>query len=157
MSETEKQKIADKKNSWFMEYIENMKANEIFPGVKPVLQHLRKEGIKTALASSSKNAETVIDILGIKDDFNAIVDGTMIVHTKPDPEIFLLAAKKLNVQPNECIVFEDAEAGVEAALHAGMKCVGIGSPNQLHRATVIVSSVNEFDFNQLQSLSITKS
>lgn len=152
LSETEKQKIADKKNSWFMEYIENMKADEIFPGVKPALQHLRKEGIKVALASSSKNAETVIDILGIKDDFNAIVDGTMIVHTKPDPEIFLLAAQKLKVQPHECIVFEDAESGVEAALRAGMKCVGIGKRDQLHRAHTVINAVQEFDFKQLQSL-----
>ena len=152
LNDTEKQKIADKKNSWFMEYIENMKAEEIFPGVKPALQQLRKAGIKVALASSSKNAETVIDILGIKNDFNAIVDGTMIVHTKPDPEIFLLAAQKLKVQPNECLVFEDAESGVEAALRAGMKCVGIGKRDQLQRAHSVVNAVQEFDFKQLQSL-----
>lgn len=152
LREDEKLKIADKKNSWFVEYIENMKADEIFPGVKPALQQLKKEGIKVALASSSKNAETVIKILGIQNDFNAIVDGTMIVHTKPDPEIFLLAAKKLGVQPHECIVFEDAESGVEAALRAGMKCVGIGKRDQLYRAQAVVQAVQDFDFKQLQSL-----
>lgn len=152
LSESEKQKIADRKNSWFMEYIENMKAEELFPGVKPVLTQLRKDGIKVALASSSKNAERVITILGIQDDFHAIVDGTMIAHTKPDPEIFLLAAKKLNVQPNECIVFEDAESGVEAALRAGMKCVGIGKQEQLHHAHTVVGAVQDFDFKKLQWL-----
>jgi len=152
LSEAEKQKMADQKNAWFMEYILNMKADELFPGVKTVLTQLRQDGIKVALASSSKNAETVIKILGIQDDFNAVVDGTMIVHTKPDPEIFLLAAKKLHLQPSECIVFEDAESGVEAALHAGMKCVGVGNRDQLHRANIIVNAVREFDFKQLQKL-----
>ena len=152
LSEEEKVKIAEKKNNWFVEYIKNMNADEIFPGVKPALQQLRKDGIKVALASSSKNAETVIKILGIQNDFDTIVDGAMIVHTKPDPEIFLRASQKLNVQPHQCIVFEDAESGVEAALRAGMKCVGVGKEEQLYRAHAVVNAVQDFDFKQLQSL-----
>jgi beta-phosphoglucomutase len=151
-SAEEKGKLADKKNGWFTEFISTMKADEIFPGVKTLLQKLKNDNVKIALASSSKNAQSIIDLLGIKNSFDAVVDGNMILNTKPDPEIFLLAAKKLNMNPSDCLVFEDAEAGVEAALRAGMKCIGIGSPNQLHRATVIVNSVNEFDFNQLKSL-----
>lgn len=151
-STEEKERLADKKNGWFTEFISKMKADEIFPGVKTLLQKLKADNVKIALASSSKNAQSIIDLLGIKNSFDAVVDGNMIVNTKPDPEIFLLAARKLNIQPSDCLVFEDAEAGVEAALRAGMKCIGIGSPNQLHRATVIVNSVSEFDFNQLKSL-----
>ncbi len=152
MSEPEKEKLAARKNSWFVDFISKMKADEIFPGVKSFLKKLREDNRKIALASSSKNAQRVIDLLGIKNDFDAIVDGNMIKNTKPDPEIFLLAASKLNTLPQHCLVFEDAEAGVEAALRAGMKCIGIGNQHQLHRATMVVNSVNDFTYNQLESL-----
>ena len=76
----------------------------------------------------------------------------MIAHTKPDPEIFLLAASKLNMQPKDCLVFEDAEAGVEAAVRAGMKCVGIGKREQLTLATLVINAVQDFDYSMLQSL-----
>lgn len=152
LSEEEKGKLAAKKNSWFTEFIANMKADEIFPGVKPFLQKLKADNMKIALASSSKNAQSVIDLLGIKNNFDAVVDGNMITNTKPDPEIFLLAAKKMNVLPKDCLVFEDAEAGVEASLRAGMKCVGIGNHNQLQQATLVVSAIGDFNYSQLQSL-----
>src|SRR5688572_9683737 len=113
-STDEKEKLADKKNGWFVEFISKMKADEIFPGVKALLKKLKDDNIKIALASSSKNAQSLIELLGIKNSFDAVVDGNMIVNTKPDPEIFLLAARKLNMNPSDCLVFEDAEAGVEA-------------------------------------------
>ncbi|MCU0368693.1 MAG: beta-phosphoglucomutase, partial [Cyclobacteriaceae bacterium] len=127
LEESEKERLAEKKNKWFVEYIESIRPEEIFPGVRELLQAIRQQGIKVALASSSKNAPRVIEILGISHEFDAVVDGTMVTHSKPDPEIFLLAAKKLDIKPANCVVFEDAEAGVEAALAAGMKCVGVGS------------------------------
>jgi beta-phosphoglucomutase len=148
----EKERLAAKKNIWFNEFVSAMQPNEICPGVKPMLKQLKKDGYKVALASSSKNAKTILEVLGIENEFDAVVDGTMIVHTKPDPEIFLLAAKMLNVQPAECIVFEDAASGVEAALRAGMKCIGIGSHEHLHRATQVIPAINQFDYSQLQSL-----
>lgn len=152
LGEEEKERLASKKNSWFNDFISAMKADEIFPGVKPFLQQLRNDAIKVGLASSSKNAQRIIDLLGISDCFDAVVDGTMIANTKPDPEIFLLAAKKLGMKPGDCLVFEDAEAGVEAAVRAGMKCVGIGSPKLLQQATVVVNSVRDFDYKSLRSL-----
>lgn len=103
------------------------------------------------LASSSKNAHAVINLLNIENEFDAIVDGTMIIHSKPDPEIFLLAASKLGVIPAECVVFEDAEAGVEAALAAGMKCVGVGSPEQLGKANLVVAKTADFKLQTLNS------
>src|ERR1044071_8054061 len=116
-----KESLAERKNEWFCEYINSMKPEEIFPGVKQLITAIRKKGIKIALASSSKNAPRVIELLGIQDLFDALVDGSMIIDTKPDPEIFMLTAQKLNVAPKDCVVFEDAEAGVEAAIRAGMK------------------------------------
>lgn len=149
LHEQKKVELANKKNSWFVDYIKAIKPEEIFPGVREMLEKLKSQGIKVGLASSSKNADTVITLLEIKEQFDAVVDGTMIVHTKPDPEIFLLAAKKLGVVPQNCLVFEDAEAGVEAALAAGMKCVGVGSAEQLGKADFIVKKTADFDFNLL--------
>ena len=152
LSEEKKEELATRKNSWFVDYIEAIKPEEIFPGVRVMLSNLRQQGFKVALASSSKNAETVIRLLQIKDDFDAVVDGTMIVHTKPDPEIFLLAARKLGVDPKHCVVFEDAEAGVEAALAAGMKCVGVGSTEQLGKANRVVKNTADFKIEELTTL-----
>lgn len=152
ISEHEKERLANKKNTWFVDYIERMAPEEIFPGVKLLIKDMRELGIKTALASSSKNAKTVIQLLHIRNEFDVVVDGTMITHTKPHPEIFLLAADRLGVEPEACLVFEDAEAGVEAALAAGMKCVGVGSPAMLKEANRIVSTTSEFQIAELNTL-----
>ena len=152
IGEHEKERLANKKNTWFVDYIERMAPEEIFPGVKLLIRGMRELGIKTALASSSKNAKTVIQLLHIKNEFDVVVDGTMITHTKPHPEIFLLAADRLGVEPEACLVFEDAEAGVEAALAAGMKCVGVGSPVMLKEANRIVSTTSEFQLAELNNL-----
>lgn len=144
MSDTEKEALADKKNAWFVEYLKLMSPEEIYPGVKSLIRQLREQGIKVGLASSSKNAKMVVDILHIQNDFDAVVDGSMIVQTKPNPEIFLLTAKMLGIDPRDCLVFEDAEAGVDAALAAGMKCVGVGSPTLLGHAHRVVSTTAEF-------------
>jgi beta-phosphoglucomutase len=151
LPESKRIELADKKNSWFVEYIKAIKPEEIFPGVREMLKNLRAQNIKVGLASSSKNADTVITLLQIKNDFDTVVDGTMITHTKPDPEIFLLAARRLGVTPDQCLVFEDAEAGVEAALAAGMKCVGVGSVDQLGKANFIVKNTADFDFSLLNN------
>lgn len=151
LSDSEKERIANKKNSWFVEYVNGMKPEEIFPGVKELLRSIRAKGLKVALASSSKNAPAVIRLLNIQNEFDAVVDGTMIIHSKPDPEIFLLAAKKLGIEPASCVVFEDAEAGVEAALAAGMKCVGIGSTLQLGKANLVIAKTGDFNLQTLNA------
>jgi beta-phosphoglucomutase len=152
VSEHEKEKLANKKNSWFVDYVERMAPEEIFPGVRNLLHQLRSKGYKVALASSSKNAKTVINLLQIQHEFDAVVDGTMITHSKPHPEIFLLAAEKLGISPADCLVFEDAEAGVEAALAAGMKCVGIGSASQLGKANLVLATTGQFELTTLGQL-----
>jgi beta-phosphoglucomutase len=152
LSEHDKETQANKKNTWFVDYLERMAPEEVFPGVRSLIRDLRALGIKVALASSSKNAKMVMQLLHIQHDFDAVVDGTMVVHSKPDPEIFLLAALKLGVDPKHCVVFEDAEAGVEAARAAGMKCVGVGSPIQLGLANKVITKTGEFKIEELQEL-----
>jgi len=152
LPEQQKEQLAEKKNKWFVEYIESIRPEEIFPGVIDLIRNLRKQKIKIGLASSSKNAPRVIELLGIAKDFDTLVDGTMITHSKPDPEIFLLAAHKLGIAPHECVVFEDAEAGVEAAIAAGMKCVGVGSVEQLGKANRVVARTGDFNASDLESL-----
>jgi len=90
--------------------------------------------------------------LHIQNEFDAVVDGGMITHSKPHPEIFLLAALKLGVDPKDCLVFEDAEAGVEAALASGMKCIGIGSTDQLGKANMVIAKTGEFKLTTLKQL-----
>lgn len=152
LDQAEMERLADKKNKWFVEYIESIRPEEIFPGVKEFIQSLRHAGIKVALASSSKNAPRVIELLGIAKEFDAMVDGSMITHTKPHPEIFLLAASKLGLSPADCVVFEDAEAGVEAAVAAGMKCVGVGSEEQLGKANKVIARTGDFKVEWLANL-----
>lgn len=152
LSDHTKEQMANQKNTWFVDYVDRMMPEEIFPGVRQLITDLKSRGIKVALASSSKNAKTVIQLLHLQNEFDAIVDGTMVVHSKPDPEIFLLAAHQLGVEPKLCVVFEDAEAGVKAALAAGMKCVGIGSPEQLGDANKIISKTGDFKVAQLADL-----
>lgn len=152
LPDQQKEQLAEKKNKWFVEYIESIRPEEIYPGVRELLKVLKKKNIKVGLASSSKNAPRVIELLGIARDFDTIVDGTMITHTKPDPEIFLLAAHKLDIAPADCVVFEDAEAGVEAALVAGMKCVGVGSVEQLGKANKVIARTGDFDVQSLDKL-----
>jgi beta-phosphoglucomutase len=152
VSEHEKIMLANKKNAWFRDFVERMLPEEIFPGVKQLIREMKSAGLKVALASSSKNALTVIELLGIRHAFDAIVDGNMIVHSKPHPEIFLLAAERLGVTPDECVVFEDAEAGVDAALAAGMKCVGVGDKTLLGHAHEVVAKTSDFNIDELTKL-----
>lgn len=151
-SEEERERLASRKNTWFQDYVEQMSPDEIFPGVKQLIRDFKANGLKVGLASSSKNARTVIRQLDIANDFDAIVDGTMVVHSKPHPEIFLLTAGLIGVAPEYCLVFEDAEAGVEAALAAGMKCVGIGDKQQLRLAHRILAKTAQFQLADLKQL-----
>lgn len=152
LSPGQKDILANKKNVWFNEYIGRMTPEEIFPGVRNLIRELRKDGIKIGLASSSKNALEVIRVLQIENEFDVIVDGNMIRRTKPDPEIFLLTASRLALEPAQCVVIEDAEAGIEAALSAGMKCIGIGSPALLHKANRVFPKTSDIDLSIVREL-----
>ncbi len=109
---------------------------------KTFLINTRNAGVKSALGSASKNAETILDKLQIMDLFDAIIDGNQVTHSKPDPEVFLKGSSALGLNPDECVVFEDALAGIEAAKAGGMYSVGIGSPDVLDIADKVVSGLD---------------
>lgn len=137
-------KMADKKNNWYVDYITKMTPDEILPGVLEFLNAARQLGIKTAIGSASKNAGTILSRIGLMKYFDVLIDGNKVSKAKPDPEVFLLAAAELNVKPSECVVFEDAEAGIEAALNGNMHCVGIGSEQILFKANKVIKSFEGF-------------
>jgi len=138
-----KQELATKKNTWYVDYISSIDESELLPGAKDYLIRIRNRGLKTALGSASKNAPLIIKNLNITECFDAIVDGNSVSKAKPDPEVFLRAADELGVAPEQCIVFEDAEAGILAAKNANMKCVGIGSEENLSMADLVISGLDK--------------
>ncbi len=118
VDEETKLKLAEKKNNWYRELISKMDESEILPRVKEFINELKNSNIKVAIGSSSKNTMTILNSIKMTDFFDAIIDGNKITKAKPDPEVFLLGAEALGVNPNECVVFEDAESGIKAAKNA---------------------------------------
>lgn len=133
-----KQILAGQKNEWYLEYIKKMTPSNILPGVTEFLDLLRSAGIKIALGTASKNARIILTQIGLSAAFDSIVDGTRVTNAKPDPEVFLIAAADLKLEPKDCLVFEDAIAGIEAAHNGGMKCIGIGHHDILTKADKII-------------------
>lgn len=150
LSEADKLAYADKKNSWYKEFVMKMTPDEILPGVLDFFEELKNAGYKIALGSASKNAVSILEKLNIIDWFDVIIDGTKTKKAKPDPQVFLLGAEGLNITPAECVVFEDAEAGVEAALNAGMYCIGIGSPTNLGKAHKVMPGLLNMNIEKLK-------
>ncbi|MCD6333347.1 MAG: beta-phosphoglucomutase [Bacteroidales bacterium] len=137
-TEAEKKRYAAQKNQWFLEYIHQLTPQDVLPGVVPFLKKLQGTTIQTALGSASKNAQTILKQLHLSYLFSVIVDGTMVQAAKPDPEVFLIAAKLMHLQPSECLVFEDAIAGVIAAHRGEMRCIGVGDPKILSAADRVI-------------------
>lgn len=133
-NEAEQASLMARKNGWYLEFIDRMGRDEILPGVEPFLQALREAGLKVGLGSSSKNARRILEQLNLTRYFDALVDGTDIARSKPDPEVFLLGAEKLGLAPSEIVVFEDAVAGIEAAEVGGFIPIGVGEPESLPNA-----------------------
>lgn len=149
-NEETKKSLAEKKNSWYVEYISKMTDKEILPGVKEFLTLLRKSGIKISLGSVSKNSMRILNSINLTSYFDAIIDGTKITNAKPHPEVFLKGAEELKVDPKNCVVFEDAAAGIESAINAGMYSIGVGSPEILHRANKVICSFINKDLSVLE-------
>jgi beta-phosphoglucomutase len=146
--------LAAQKNEWYLELVNQMTPADILPGVNAFLAQIKQIGeqghpIKIALGSVSKNAPLILERVGLSHIFNAIIDGTKITHSKPDPEVFLKGAAELNVRPEECIVFEDAVAGIEAAKRGNMFALGIGSPDVLTQADLVVPSLEHLTVTEL--------
>jgi beta-phosphoglucomutase len=126
------------KNDNYLQLISNMNPSEILPGVLDFLGQIKAKGYKIALGSASKNAEIILEKTGLMPWFDLIIDGNKVNKSKPDPEVFLKGAQGLGFTPAECIVFEDALAGVEAAIKGGMKAIGIGEASVLRNADKVI-------------------
>ncbi|MEO8887635.1 MAG: beta-phosphoglucomutase [Mucilaginibacter sp.] len=151
-TDAEKEELATRKNDWYVDMITRMKPNEVLPGAREFVQSCRDAGLKTALGSASKNSMTILEKIGMVNLFDVIIDGNKVTKAKPDPEVFLNGAKELGIDPANCVVFEDAIAGVEAAINGGMKVVGIGSPQVLVGANLVVKGLGEMSVERLQAL-----
>jgi beta-phosphoglucomutase len=151
-TEAEKEVLARRKNDWYVDMISHMTPAEILPGAKEFLKACRAAGIKTALGSASKNSMTILDKINLAYLFDAVIDGNKVSRAKPDPEVFLKGAEELRVSPADCVVFEDAIAGVQAAINGGMKVVGIGLPGVLIGANLVISGLNKMSLEKLEEL-----
>lgn len=141
ISEVDREKYMQLKNEWYLEMVSQMTTNDILEGIPAFFEEIKKTDIKIGLGSVSKNAKMILEKVGLIDQFDVIIDGTKISKGKPDPEVFIKGAEDLGLQPTECIVFEDAVAGIEAAINAGMKTVGIGDAKILSDATIVYKNL----------------
>ena len=141
--DTQLDALAEQKNRYYVDMIQQITPSDLFEGTRKLLRELRDQGIKTAIGSASQNTALVMEKLEIADSFDAVADGTQVMHSKPAPDVFELCARKLNMACSECAVVEDAQAGIQAALAAGMTTVGIGSRELLPEADWRVDSVRD--------------
>ena len=143
------QLLLRRKNTYYLELIDKLNAENILPGIGNLLVELRTENIKIALGSSSKNAKLVLQRLGIINFFNFIADGHSVPDLKPAPDVFLYAAKALRIQPANCLVIEDAPAGVAAGLMAGMWVLGVGPFDRLAQAQLVLPTLAEIGWSDI--------
>ncbi|NEW79448.1 MAG: beta-phosphoglucomutase [Gelidibacter sp.] len=152
LSEEKKQVLLLQKNKEYLEYVNKMTSEEILPGVNDLLTFLEINDIKYALGSASKNAPLILEKVGLLNRFTAIVDGNDVSKAKPDPEVFLIGAKKLGINPENCVVVEDAIAGIEAANAAKMISIGIGDANVLYEADYVFKDMTAITPDFLKNL-----
>ena len=148
-SDAEKAALANEKNEHYKTLILKMTTADILPGIEDFLAVLREKGIKTGVASVSKNAETVLSVLNIKNRFDYIADAAKVTKPKPDPEIFALCASELGFEGNDCVGVEDAQSGIEAITAAGMFSVGIGVEVTSVHPRLELGSTSELDFEKI--------
>jgi len=141
MAADEKEKAAARKNAWYVEYLLTLDESALLAGTKSYLLWLRESGIRIALGSASKNAALILERLNIAAMFDAVIDGNSVAKAKPDPEVFLQGAQALGMMPGNCVVFEDALAGIEAAKAGGMRVIAVGNPVLLPGADRYIDSL----------------
>ena len=141
--EQEKIRFAEEKNSLYKELLQKMTPEDLSQEVKTTLAQLKEKGFKLAIGSSSKNAKFILERIGLSEFFDAVSDGNNITQSKPSPEVFLKAAEYLGLEPGACLVVEDAEAGLQAAVNGGMDCAGIGDASGSSLATYKLNSFKD--------------
>ena len=140
LPEAEILELATKKNEWYVDMVDKMTTNHILPGIEVLISQIKDMGLGMALGSASKNAPRILERIGLVHHFDALVDGNSVSRSKPDPEVFIKGAEALMLKNEECLVIEDAFAGIEAAHAAGMKAIGIGTKENLPNADLILTS-----------------
>jgi beta-phosphoglucomutase len=136
------------KNARYLELVEELAPHDAAEGAQDLLGHLREAGIKLALGSASQNATKVLSKIGMEGAFDSVVDGTRTTRSKPDPQVFEMAASDLGLEPKDCIVIEDAQAGIQAALAGGFRTIGLGDPLVLAQAHRVIASLKELSLDQ---------
>lgn len=149
-TEQEKQALAEKKNTHYVALLQSLTPADLLPGVKEFLDQAKALSIPCAIASASKNAPFILEKLGVKEDFQAIVDPNTLSKGKPDPEIFIKACQLIQVQPSDAIGFEDAQAGIQGIKAAGMYAIGVSVGEPLDGADQIIHSFTEITAKELQ-------
>jgi kojibiose phosphorylase len=150
LSEDEIRAGMARKNGYYQALIMGMSPADVLPGALALLEDLRQENVKIGLGSASKNARTVLDAIGLTPLLDVIGDGFSVERGKPQPDLFLFVAHEMGVKPENCAVFEDAEAGIEAANRAGMAAVGIGDPDRLPGADIVYPNLEGLSFERIQ-------
>ena len=144
--------MMERKNNYYLEFIREITPDDVLPGARELLEEIRQAGLKSALGSASKNAPDVIRRLGIANLLDAISDGSSVERQKPAPDLFLHAARQLNLRPDECVVVEDAAAGIEAARAGGFRSVGLGPRERVGEADVVLPSLMNVRLGDLLTL-----
>jgi beta-phosphoglucomutase len=152
LSEDEKKSLLIEKNNEYLDYVNKMTSDEILPGVIDILDFLDENNIKYALGSASKNAPMILKKVGLINRFTALVDGNDVTMAKPNPEVFLIGAKKLCMNPENCVVVEDAIAGIQAANAANMTSIGIGNEKVLAGSDYIFKNMAAITTDFLKNL-----
>ncbi len=152
-TEEQKQEMAEKKNTIYRGLLQSLSPEDLLPGVADVLEGLQSRGVKIAIGSSSKNAGPILRAIGLGDTFEAVADGTHITRSKPDPEVFALAAQRVGMAPNCCLVVEDASAGVEAGAAAGMRVLAVGSAVDHPLATLSAKDLSSITLDEMLLIS----
>ncbi|MGB1122215.1 MAG: beta-phosphoglucomutase [Flavobacteriales bacterium] len=147
-----KVRLMDRKNAHYLELAGQTTPEDALPGVVNLIDELKATGIKVALGSSSKNAEMILTRLNLIDRFDALVDGNHITLSKPDPEVFLMGAKALNLAPEQCLVFEDAQSGIDAANAGGFPVIGVGNAVSLSKAAAVILGFGHVTWADINAL-----
>jgi beta-phosphoglucomutase len=154
LSDDEIKTASDKKQVYYLEYLQK-EGIKIYDSTVDLIKNLLSHNIKVAVISSSKNLLMILEKTQLKDLFEVIISGNDITKGKPDPQVFLMAAERLGVLPEDSLVFEDATLGVQAAKRAGMKCVGIdrdNHPDLFKKADIVVHDLSEIDYDKISSI-----
>lgn len=149
LDEATKVKLMNQKNAHYLQLIEGMRAKDILPGAREFIVECKEAGVGVVLGSSSRNAQMVLDNVGLAPLFDAVVDGNHITLSKPDPEVFLKGAQALNVVPENCVVFEDAASGVRAGKAGGFSVVGLGDEAVLGGADWVLPTMQGLTLERL--------